>query len=131
LDAVTLAVEGWVSIDPSRFGDGVLAAAIETFLAGAAPLNYGRNGNVGTLGKVTAITECGDHVVIAATLTTPPPGTALKDAYSKIAAGSIRGLAIDGSFSEDAATIARVIIVAATPIAGSGLLTTVGPSDAR
>jgi hypothetical protein len=126
---VSLAVEGFVEVDPSRFADGVLERAFRRFLAGDAPLNYGKGGNVGQLGKVTSMGARGDKVIIGATLETPPAGTALKDAFNKVASGSVRGLAIDGAFTADNARIVCVTVVAVTPVAGTGLLTSIGPSD--
>lgn len=126
---MSLAVAGFIEIDPSRFSEGVLADAFDRFLAGDAPIKYGKGGNIGRLGKVHTITDRGDHVVITATLDTPPAGTTLKDAFNKVASGSIRGLACDGQFGTGSAVIRCFNIVSVPVVPGSGMLTSIGPSD--
>ena len=119
-----LRVAGFVEVDASLFGPGVLERGLQEYYKGDSPVIWhGREDEV--LGRATKISGRGDRVEIEGVLDEPPPRTVLRDVYKKVASGTIRGLSIVGVFTKDRAEV-RAFSLTTVPISGSGLLTKVG-----
>ncbi len=125
---MALEIEGWVEVDAALFNPGVLEDALRRFLTAGDPAVIFHRNPAALLGKVTNISGRGDRVEMKATLDPPTPGTVEADAFNKVKSGTIKGLAIEGVFAPNHATVSAFSVAPLTPVLGTGWITSVKES---
>jgi hypothetical protein len=117
-------IEGYVEVDASLWGVGVLEAGLRSYLdTDPAVIYHGRTDE--RLGTVTKISGRGDRIEITATLDQPDQQTSLADSWNKIKSGTVKGLSLIGVFTRDRAEVAAFSIAPLTPVPGTGFVTKV------
>ncbi len=123
---MALEIEGYVEVEAALFNPGVLEDALKRFLTTDPLVIFHRN-PAAVLGTITDISGRGDRMEISATLYPPPPGTVAADAYRKIRSGTIKGLAVEGTFAPNHATVSAFSIAPLTPVLDTGWITSINP----